>query len=655
MISEGQKQEKFMNKKYSVKYSFAFKISLYITTSIIIIFLFVLSYNYYITRKTILTDVESYMKILASSTIDKIDNELSAAQQIPEDLSYVLEYTTPTKEEIDNLLKNIVKNNEQIYGALVAFEPYIMDKSKYYFTSYFYEEPKGITHYADIGTEEYNYFKKEWYTLPKELNKGVWTEPYFEKKVGMNIVAYSRPFYKTINGERIFCGVVLCEISIDTLRKYVEDIKLCQTGFAFLLSSKGIYLAHRNKEYVIKESIFSLAKKYNHPEYMTLVEKMINRETGITECYSISLQKESIISYTPLAFTGWLLAIVVPKDEIFSELSSITLELFLMGLFGYFLSLVFIIIFAKKITFPLVKLTNATDKIGKGDFETKIPNISSTDEIGILSRAFCSMQENLVKYITSLKETTAAKEKIEQELSIAREIQQSLLPHKFPLLKQISLYATLIPAKEVGGDLYDFFLIDEKHFCFAIGDVSENGVPAALFMAVAKTLLRAKIGTMMDPAKVLDAMNKDLCEENESGMFVTFFLGILNIETGVLKYCNAGHPPPLIHTANKGFYFHTEDVHPPLGITADVNYVGNKLELLLEDILFLYTDGVTEAMNIDNVQFSEERLIDVLDKNKDEMVSDIINNIKTAVGQYASGMVQSDDITMLILKYNGKH
>ena len=342
--------------------------------------------------------------------------------------------------------------------------------------------------------------------------------------------------------------------------------------------------------------------------------------------------------------------ITIPKDQ------PVSLKLFIIGVVGYILTLTLIIILANRITMPLRTLASATYEIGKGDFSAKLPVISSTDEIGVLSHSFCIMQENLMKYIANLKKTTAAKEKIEQELSIAHEIQQSLLPHKFPHLKQIDLYATLIPAKEVGGDLYDFFFIDEKHLCFAIGDVSGKGVPAALFMAVIKTLLRAKVSLTIDPAKVFNAMNADLCKDNESCMFVTFFLGVLNIETGVLEYCNAGHNPPLIYTANKGFYYlNTESSHLPLGVMVDVNYVENRLGLLPEDIFFLYTDGVTEAMNIDDIQFSEEKLLNVLNKNKnkDKTVSDIVNNVKMAVEQYVSGMVQSDDITMLVFKYNG--
>jgi len=223
------------------------------------------------------------------------------------------------------------------------------------------------------------------------------------------------------------------------------------------------------------------------------------------------------------------------------------------------LTLSMIIFLSKRVTIPLRSLAAATHKIGNGDLQAVVPAIKSLDEIGLLSRSFKHMQENLIKYINNLQETTAAKEQFEKELSIAREIQQSILPSKFPLLKEFNIYATLIPAKEVGGDLYDFFFIDDKHLCFAIGDVSGKGVSAALFMAIAKTLLRAKMNLYANPGEVLSAMNKDLFKENEPAMFVTFFLCVLNIETGDLQYCNAGHNPPLIHTDNKGFdYFHIE-------------------------------------------------------------------------------------------------
>jgi len=263
------------------------------------------------------------------------------------------------------------------------------------------------------------------------------------------------------------------------------------------------------------------------------------------------------------------------------------------------------------------------------------------------------MQDNLIKYIDNLQVTTAAKEKMQSELDIAKNIQQSILPHNFPEMKEFEIYAALLPAREVSGDLYDFFMLDDEHFCFAIGDVSGKGVPASLFMAITKTLLRAKIKLSRNSAEVMKAINEEVSRENESMMFVTFLLCILNIKTGELEYCNAVHNPPLVHTAEKGFYYLRADVvYPPLGVS-QANYESLKLKLHPEDIFFMYTDGITEAMSSDFVEFSEEKLIEVITRNKEENVVSLVNNVKSAVQGHASGADQSDDITIVALKYNG--
>jgi sigma-B regulation protein RsbU (phosphoserine phosphatase) len=634
--------------KINIRHSFAVRLSLYTITCVVIIFIGVLFYNYQVSKKLIIENTFENVKNLAGLTLNRVDSILIVVRTVSEDMASFIEFSNQTESELSSMLRSVVQSNPTIYGSTISFEPYKFSKDKYYFGPAFHKSKDGIK-FLDIGTPKYDYFKWDWYTEPKKLGHGVWSEPYFGTGGGVFMVTYSQPVYKKINGKREFCGVAECDIALDWLVDMISKINECK-GYAFLLSSKGNFIAHPNKEYYTKgKSFFSV-----NPNKKLIGEEMIAGKTGFIRYFSHTLNKMAYTYYQPLSSTKWSLGIVIPEDELYSKLQWTTFKLLLIGLVGYILTLIMIVLVVNFAITPLRSLIKATIKIGEGDFNAQIPIPRYRDEIGVLSHSFRSMQGNLIKYITNLKETTAAKEKIDKELSIAREIQQSLLPHKFPQLKQIDLYATLIPAKDVGGDLYDFFFIDEKHLCFAIGDVSGKGVPASLFMAVTKTLLRAKISIAMDPAKVLNAMNEDLCRENESCMFVTFFLGVLDIDTGILEYCNAGHTPPLIHTASKGFYyFHTEDPHPPLGIMADVDYVGNKLKLLPEDIFFLYTDGVTEAMNIDYILFSEEKLLDVLAKNKDDTVSNIINTVKTAVEQHVSGAVHSDDITMLIFKYNG--
>ena len=640
--------------KINIRRNFALKLSLYMMTYVVIVFVGVLLYDYRVSKKLILESTFENVKNMAGLTLNRIDTVLIAVTKVSKSMATFIEFSTLTETELLSILRSIVETNPTICGSTISFEPYRFNKNKYYFGPYFRKSEDGIK-YFDLCPPKYDYFKRDWYTVSKKLGHGVWSEPYFTE--GVDMVTYSEPVYKNINGKKEFCGIVACDVSLDSLVDIISTVNdnRYKSDYAFLISSKGSVIAHPNKKIYTKgKKVFSLIETKNDPIKNSISEDIFSGETGFRRHFSHRLNKMAYIYYQPLWRTGWSLGIVIPEDELLHHLNAVTFELFVIGFVAYILILVLIVVLAGKMTMPLRALASAAYKIGKGDFHTKLPVISSKDEIGVLSHSFHIMQENLIKYIANLQETTVAKEKIEKELSIASEIQQSLLPHKFPCLKQIDLYATLIPAKEVGGDLYDFFFIDDKHLCFAIGDVSGKGVPSALFMAVAKTLLRAKVSLTMDPAKVFNTMNEDLCKENESYMFVTFFLGILNIETGDLEYCNAGHNPPLIHTAKKGFYYlHTEETHPPLGIVADANYVGNRLELLPEDIFFLYTDGVTEAMNIDDMQFSEEKLLNVLNKNKDETVSNIIDNVKLAVDQHVAGELQSDDITMLIFEYNG--
>jgi len=644
--------------KISIRRSFAFKLSLYMITCVVIIFVGILIYNYHVSKKLVLESTFENVKNLINFTSLRITDTLNIVKRITEDIADCIEFSTQTENEISSMLQTIIQTHPIIHGGVIAFEPYKFNKDKYYFCSAFCKTKYGIK-YVDIGTPEYDYFKWDWYAEPKKSGHGLWSEPYFGTGGGVFMVTYSEPIFKNIDGEREFCGVVECDIALDSLvdMVYGTDDHRYDTDYAFLISSKGNIIAHPGKDFKSGKNILKSIENVD-PDAKSIIENMIAGKTGFVKYFSSKKNKMLYIYYQPLEIenTKWFLGIVIPEDELFRDLNAVTFKIFVIGLIGYILTLILIAVLANKMTKPLRTLASASHRIGEGDFQVKLPKISSTDEIGTLSHSFHIMQENLIKYITNLQETTAAKEKIEKELSIAREIQQNLLPQKFPRLKQIDLYATLIPAREVGGDLYDFFFIDEKHLCFAIGDVSGKGVPAALFMAVVKTLLRAKVSFIRDPAEIFNAMNNDLCKENKSYMFVTFFLGILDIETGVLEYCNAGHNPPLIHTANKGFYyFHTKNAGPPLGIIADIKYTGNRLELLPEDIFFLYTDGVTEAMNIDDIQFSEEKLIDVLDKNKnkDETVSNIVNDVKLAVDQHVAGAIQSDDITMLIFKFNG--
>jgi phosphoserine phosphatase RsbU/P len=309
---------------------------------------------------------------------------------------------------------------------------------------------------------------------------------------------------------------------------------------------------------------------------------------------------------------------------------------------------------AKTISTPIVELTEMTRRIAGGDFTQKIA-ISAKNEIGALAASFNEMTRRLNESIEHLKQTTAAKERIERELQIAHEIQMSMVPKIFPPFpdrSEFDIFAALVPAKEVGGDLYDFFFIDDEHLCFAVGDVSGKGVPAALFMAVTKTLFRATAGNGGTPGEILARLNTEICRDNEACMFVTFFCGILNVRTGEVDYSNGGHNLP--------YYLRRGGVSPlenfggiSLGLIEGSPYASERMVLRTGEALLLYTDGVTEGMDLNMTLYSDQRLEQFLETNRGSAPREIIGDLISDVRDFAGGAPQSDDITVLALRYLG--
>ena len=267
------------------------------------------------------------------------------------------------------------------------------------------------------------------------------------------------------------------------------------------------------------------------------------------------------------------------------------------------------------------------------------------------------MNTSLKTYIENLTSTTAAKERIESELRIAREIQMGILPKLFPAFperEEFEVYASIEPAKEVGGDLYDFFFIDDTHFCFLVGDVSGKGVPAAFFMAVTKTLLKVVSERGMDPGDIITKVNGDLAAENESCMFVTLFLAIIDIETGETRYANAGHNPPIFMPCGGTPKWIPPFGEPVAGIMDMMEYSTKTMTMAPGDIMFIYTDGVTEAMNQEQKLYSDERLMELLTNMKEPFAPKVVKAIDESIKVFAEGAEQSDDITMLAMQFMGK-
>ena len=353
---------------------------------------------------------------------------------------------------------------------------------------------------------------------------------------------------------------------------------------------------------------------------------------------------------------GGVILVTLPTDRMQAAIRGETrLATAVSGLVLLFGS-VMAIFGARTISKPIADLTEMTRRIAGGDFTQQI-TIRAKNEIGVLAASFNEMTRRLNESIEHLKETTAAKERIESELQIAHEIQMSMVPKIFPPFpdrSEFDIFAILAPAKEVGGDFYDFFFIDDDHLCFAVGDVSGKGVPASLFMALTKTLFKATAGNGGTPGEILARLNTEICRDNESCMFVTLFCAILNIRTGQVDYGNGGHNLP--------YYLLQRSVTPlenlggrALGLVEQSPYASGRMVLAPGEALLLYTDGVTEAMDSRERLYSDQRLAEFLASNHGSSPRQIVDDLVSDVRSFAGAAPQSDDITALALRYFGKN
>lgn len=629
------------------------KLVLIIAFSSIVIFSVTLGYNYHQSRQLLQSELESNARNLALSLVNRVETELTGVIKVTESTVRSLETVQHNERSMMSLLQATVAQTPELYGSAIAFEPYAYRATREFYAPYYYRDGDQIK-FSQLADSYQNlpYIHWDWYQIPKELQKAEWSEPYFDEGASNILVStYSVPFYAKRQGGKQFSGVVTADVSLDGLTKLISSVKVLDTGYAALLSRNGMILAHPLKDSIMNDTFFSIAESRNDPAMRELGRKMIRGETGFV-LYKSLMGTRSWMYYAPIRSTGWTLAVVFPEQELLKHAKQLSLTMATMGFIGVVLLILAIVYITRLIIRPLRTLADAADEIAKGNFDVALPEVNSGDEVGILTQDFEMMRKSLKDYIKNLTETTAAKERIQSELKVATNIQASLLPRIFPAFpthSEFDVFASMVPAKEVGGDFYDFFFIDDKHLCFLIADVSDKGVPAALYMMVAKTLLKSEGQRLKQPDQILESVNRTLAMDNDACMFATVFLGILDTSTGEVRFSNAGHNPPLLVNEAGVAYL---NMQPGLmiGPIEDTVYTTESLILKPGDTLFLYTDGVTEAKSPQDALFGEDRLLSALSSAAHKDLPEIVQHIGEAVAKHANGAPQSDDITMLALR-----
>lgn len=645
-----------------MKQGIAFRLSALVLTAAALVFLAVSGTGYYLARQTLLRNAEEGARSLAQAVVFRMESRLAPIVRVPRGVAYELEEGR-LAGEADILVRQrrVLADNDEIFAMAVAFEPPAKGEPRP--APYTFRTPLGPKA-TRLGGPGYRYQNMDWYQLPRELERTVWTEPYFDEGGGnILMTTCSVPFFTTdAKGRRQVAGVVTADVSLEWLKRAVASVNVLETGYACLITGAGTYVTHPSPGVAFNETIFSRAEETGDKELRRIGRSMIRGESGFTPVTSPHTGKQGFLVYAPLPTTGWSLAVFYPKDELLADVSRQALVTAGLSGGGFLLLAALVLGIARGITRPLTRLAGAARGVAGGDLDAPLPEHKGQDEVDELAEAFGHMQRSLKEHIRELTTATASRERMESELRIARDIQMGILPKLFPPFPEhdeIDLHAILEPAREVGGDFYDFFLCGRDHFCFLVGDVSGKGVPAAFYMAVAKTLIKSlaessarEEGLLPDPGAILARANDDLARDNDSCMFVTIFIAMIELSTGKLRYASAGHNPPALLRAGRAAELLPSAQDPVAGAMPGVEYATGSLALAPGDALLLYTDGVTEAMNAGLELFGEARLLSLASQSCGEAKT-CNQALAKAIHAFAGGAEQSDDITLLTLRYLG--
>ncbi|MBR0151471.1 MAG: SpoIIE family protein phosphatase [Synergistaceae bacterium] len=495
----------------------------------------------------------------------------------------------------------------------------------------------------------YDFTGSSWYLRCSTTETTGFTDIYDDHYGRGKMMTAFAPFY---DGGGNFAGAMGLDILITDLYRAIVAIDMGRGAYAFIVDHMGKVISSSDNPNA------EAAMLSDDPDITPQIAREIL--AGRT---SVALSRsETYYAYTPIRSTGWKLCIKMPRSLVLSPLSYIyeNVEWAIL-----LLLLSFVIIwavvriagrkFSERLTAPIRRLGHDVDKISSGNLEHRA-EITSDDEIGELARHFNDMTASLREYIAYLADVTAEKERIGAELSIATQIQADMLPKIIPPFlnhEAFDISATMYPAKEVGGDFYDFFMIDDNHLALVMADVSGKGVPAALFMVVAKTLIKNRAMMGGTPGEILHDVNNQLCEGNDSSLFVTVWLGILELPTGKVTASNAGHEPPAIRRAGGKYELFGTAQNVALAIMEDMEFSDDEFKLEHLDTIYLYTDGVTEATNTQRQLYGTDRMIDELNSTRGAPADEVLTLMNRSVREFTGDVPQFDDVTMLCLQFFG--
>ena len=564
-------------------------------------------------------------------------------------------------EKVMNHLERILQVNPSIIGCGLLYQPGHCPDKKRCLELIATRDSTGVPHRTAIENDHNVYLDRVWFDECLKKDTALWSEVYFEQDVIPGVTGrrqLSTYCHSVRDKQGKIIAVFCADLPLEFLRYEIMDdlqevIKKHEKGYEhhsynFVIDRDGNYIIHPDEKRILNANFFEESKRSENQVDDNMVARMKKGEQGsaMVEIDGIP----SFLYFRTVKHMDWMIGIVVPQEVISHKgrmLNTIILMVVLAGLLAiYFISRQVI----RNAIRPLHSLALSAEEVAKGNFSSALPDVKSIDEVSMLRDSFETMQTSLADYVDEIKRTTAEQTAIKNEMTNARAIQMALVPNQFPPFPErddIDIYGMMEPAKSVGGDLFDFLVRDNRLF-FCIGDVSGKGMPAALLMAVMRTMFRSEARRSDKAAAIINSMNHTLCEGNTENYFVTMFLGILDLATGHMDYCNAGHEDPFL--ANQPLPIKR---NKPVGVLSDWNFEGQETDMQPGDTLFLYTDGLSEARNQAGKLLGRAHVAELVGQLSYQTAQQLVQQMGDEVYRYAADTEQSDDITLLAIKWRG--
>jgi len=575
----------------------------------------------------------------------QLNTEIIKLEQNAQDLALMGEiyYQKGKQQEVGEFFaKKLLKNYPNSMGNGIYFKPYKIHKNQEISCIHaVWNGDRQISLLPSCVNSTFNYFKQNWYDeIIKDLNIGnhiSWTKPYKSTQLGNLMTTVGSGIYD----KNQLVGMATVDWEIGTILKSILTIKPTPNSFVLFADKSNDYIIATTEPNV--DNNIMMGKSLSEIKWYS---------KNLTDGVPFDYKGIKYIPYLKQLNNGLFLIVNIPLLELFgTAVHHLCVLLSVLLICTIFIVAILYWVLKRNINEPISKLTETARRISLGNLEETI-KLDKPSELAQLAKTFNKMKTDIKTQLLKLAKISSEKERIESELNIAKAIQASALPTDFPKNEHFELIASMTPAREVGGDFYDFFPIDENHYAFVMADVSGKGITAALFMMSAKTAIKNMIQAGYPLEDAINKANKTLYDNHANGMFVTAFIGILDINTGKIQYVNAGHCPPLVKTESGYAYV---DIIRNLVLGADPSYQYKSGQLMLNqnNRLFLYTDGVTEAQNKNFKMFGDERLKNALNQ-KELSLPDTLAFIHKQIKSFVKKAPQSDDITMMILEFHNK-